>query len=197
LRQDPPVLTHVDVSLSCYTYHLASDDDYIPSPDDYSTYKFASLGYWNRALAEKWVSSTGDYLYTNVFSRDVVGMGHGRNVSDPDSQAVDFIVSDWSDEAPDGADFLLPNTINCPEYETGTSNRFEKRGNKPSHGKVCSNCKDSMKKKINDMCHTGKTPKQVCRQQKNPMPDCEDGIVNACSPGALTPEAMCVFMKLC
>jgi len=196
LRRSPPVALHVAPSLGCDMYRLDPMEDYVPTADDFSGYKFAELAYHSRALAEKWMDAEGNYVFLDVFSRDVVGMGNVRNMSDPDSQALDYTITDWSDKVPDGSNFMLPNTLKCVERNSTSllaGRRHEKRS-----ARKCNGCKDAMKKKIKDMCQSGKTPEQVCREQRKPVtPDCIDGITNSCVPGALTPEGMCKFMHIC
>jgi len=113
LRGPMATLTFIGPKLECLVQRLPSTDDSVPSADDFSAYKFDSLAYWNRALAEKWVDADRNYLYLDVFTRSLVGMGSGRNVSDPQDQSIDYHVFDWSNKAPDGEEFRLPSTINC------------------------------------------------------------------------------------
>jgi len=207
LRSLPPRAYHIERGLTCDVYKLDPAVDPIPTPDDYSSYKFMQTGYYNRAFSEKWADQDGNYIWINAFSRDLVGMGTGRNASDPESQALEYIITEWSDKQPDGTLFILPGVLTCIERNSTTSvNTFGVRGNLHKQKReaqidkrVCNGCKDSMKKKIFDMCQRGKTPEQVCREQNKGVvtPQCVDGIINSCQPGALTPDGMCKFMRLC
>lgn len=94
----------------CWVEKL-NDNVLAPQPEDYSQYTFSKFQYWNRALAEEWIDGFGGYLYVDMFSRDVVGMG---NESTADGAVpMYYNIYGWSDSAPDGTLFLLPNTLQC------------------------------------------------------------------------------------
>jgi len=203
LRENPAILTMIGPHLVCQTHRMTKADEMVPRPVDYSRYKFASLAYWNRALAEKWVNPAGDYVYTDVFSRDVVGMGSLRNASDPESQALDYLITDWSVAVPDGTAFLLPNTVKCTEVNT-TSAFYgpmltEKRGLfDPSKKTICLNCKKSMVTLVAKMCNGGDASQEaLCAKNYPTMAFCPTAIAAACKKGALTPESLCRFGGLC
>jgi len=205
LRENPAVLTMIGPHLVCQTHRLTRTDDMIPSPVDYSRYKFSSLAYWNRALAEKWVNPTGDYVYTNIFSRDVVGMGSARNTSDPQSQQLDYIISEWSTSVPSGVFFDLPNTIKCTEVNATVA--FEEDGQvitskrglfSPSRGQICSGCQRSMVGTVAKMCQGGDAGQEaLCAKNYPTMAFCPTAMASACKAGALTPTSLCKFAGLC
>jgi len=203
LRENPAVLTMIGPHLVCQTHKMTRIDDLIPSPPDYSLYKFDSLAYWNRAMAEKWVSPTGDYVYTNVFSRAIVGMGSTRNVSDPDSQALDYVISDWTDKVPAGTSFDLPGTVKCSEVNATESFHAHLTSNKrglfsPSKGQICNGCKKSMVGMVQKMCNGGDAGQEAnCAKNYPTMAFCPTAIAAACSKNALTPESLCRFAGLC
>jgi len=203
LRENPAILTMIGPHLVCQTHRMTRNDDMVPSPTDYSRYKFASLAYWNRAMAEKWVSPSGDYVYTNVFSRDVVGMGNMRNASDPESQALDYIITNWSEAVPSGTTFDLPNTVKCTEVNV-TAGPVPplismKRGLfTPSKGQICNGCRRSMVSMIAKVCAGGDGGQEAaCAKNYPNMAFCPTAMAAACKPGALTPDSMCRLAGLC
>jgi len=204
LREDTAILTMIGPHLVCQTHRLTKTDDMVPSRDDYSAYKFDSLAYWNRAMAERWVDAAGRYVFTNVFTRDIVGMGNLRNASDPDSQALDYVISDWSDKAPDGTDFLLPNTVKCTEVNASENAlpHFMRGLFGPSKGQICNGCKKSMADMItkmqNQMCGGGEEGQdRACAKYYPTMGFCPTMLADVCKKGSLNADGMCKMARLC
>jgi len=215
LRAPTPVLNFISPQGTCKTQILDSDDDVIPQPDDYTDYQFTSLGYWNRALAEKWMDTDGNYLYLDVFTRDIVGMGSVANKSDPDDQDIDYQVWDWSSDAPSGDLFLLPNTVQCtpvtpvPKAE---KKRFLGIGGKKKKAR-CNTCKEGIQNVRNAFC--GKPPKfpfpgapkplppparakeKYCEQYMPGFAFCALVFSNGCDEDLLNPSVQCKQQGAC
>jgi len=210
LRGAKPVLTFIGPKLECMMQELPAGDPSVPSPDDFSGLKFHSLAYWNRALAERWVDSDNNYLYLDVFSREVVGMGSIANASDPDDQSVDYHVYEWSSEAPDGALFRLPTTVKCelvnasgtPPLDPKVLARHVKSDSGKRrflgiHGKkwhICNNCVKGMQRVYDLACGPRATEKGRMDACKIYMPNlsyCSIILATACKEGKLNPKTMC------
>jgi hypothetical protein len=214
LRAPTPLLNFISPKATCMTQVLDSDDDVIPVPDDYTDYKFTSLGYWNRALAEKWMDTDGNYLYLDVFTRDIVGMGSVANKSDPDDQDIDYQIWDWSSDAPSGDLFLLPSTVQCtpvtPAVIKKTQKRFLGIGAKKQHEK-CDCCLKGMRNVHNLACGAppkkpgGPRPPPPSQEDKEKackiyMPGfamCAMVMGNACDEGMLHPKTICKQQGAC
>jgi hypothetical protein len=209
LRGAKAVLTYIGPKLECMMQEVPADDPSVPSPDDFSAHRFDSLSYWNRALAEKWIDADMNYIYLDVFTREVVGMGTARDPQDPDDQAIDYHVVDWSDEAPDGAEFRLPGTVKCewvnasgtppmdPSFLARAVAVEQKKRIFGIHGKkwhTCHNCVKGMQHLYDLACGPKATEAgrmQACKQYMPNLQFCSTILATACAEGAIHPKVMC------
>jgi hypothetical protein len=115
LREVQPTVYTIDSLADCWVQQLSSNIT-APMPFDWSYYTLDNVTYFNRALAEEWGDGYGGVVYVDVFSRNVVGMG---NTSlDDDGQTIFWNIEKWTDDRPDGTEFLLPNTIPCKAIDS-------------------------------------------------------------------------------
>jgi len=198
LRGPKAVLTFIGPKLECLIQQLPSNDDSVPQPDDFSANKLDSLAYWNRALAEKWVDADRNYLYLDVFNRNVVGMGTMRNMSDPQDQAIDYHVFDWSNKAPDGEQFRVPNTVKCTIVNaTGDSPTDSKKrifGIRSKAWHTCDKCKKGMQTVYDRSCGQRATEEgrlAACKQFMPNLEYCSIIMGTMCKEGAINPAVMC------
>jgi len=109
LREEIPTLTTISAQLECKIQRVSSTLR-APTPGDFSRYTFQTFRYYNSALAEMWGDRLGGYVMVDLFTRGVVGMG---NTSNAGGQSLKTRIAQWTDKAPDGTLFLLPNTLPC------------------------------------------------------------------------------------
>jgi len=110
LRESTPHVYTVDANAQCWVEKLDSNVT-APTVPDWSAFKFARLTYFNKALVEQWIDVNDVVLYVDVFNRDVVGTG--ILTPDEDGETIFYSIDEWTDEKPDGTNFLLPTTIPC------------------------------------------------------------------------------------
>jgi len=201
LRGDAPSLTFFGLDATCQHAVLDPLTDYVPEPDDYSDFTLNSVTFWNRALAEKWVDLNGNYIFVDVFTRNLVGKGNAKNMSDPESQAFDYTIWDWSEETPDGTLFILPNTFSCSEVESTPLARTRAVSfGKPSCKQKCNGCKSSIGKMVKTMCQGGKQGQaKWCKLNQPKVDECPEVLESACQKDGtgLTADAFCKMMRLC
>jgi len=120
MREVQPIVFTIDMNAQCWVEKLDSNVT-APTPPDWSQFQLNQVTFFNRAFAEEWTDGYGGYVYVDVFSRDVVGMGNSS--TDSDGETIFYNINDWTDDRPDGTEFLLPNTVPCkpigslPEYK--------------------------------------------------------------------------------
>lgn len=181
---------------------LPTTDDSVPKIDDFSTYKFDSVAYWNRALAEKWVDEDRNYLYLDVFTRDVVGMGTARNLSDPKDQSIDYHIFNWSTKSPNGDEFRLPDIFKCTTVNAsgvGSSlfvENSEKRifGIKSKAWHTCDKCMKGAAQVQATSCGPRATEESrlaACRKFMPNLEYCSIIMGTICAEKSMQPRVMC------
>jgi len=194
----------IDQTATCWVEKL-DDNVTAPSPPDWSQFQLNEVTYFNRALAEEWTDGFGGYVYVDVFSRDVVGMGNSS--TDDDGETIFYNINDWTDNRPDGTEFLLPNTIPCkmiadlPEYK-----KFDVAAVKQNHQGVrpafglpnfkCIGCKLAIGIVLGRLC-TG-IGAAACAAFPPAIPFCAVLAGLACKKGiSLGKDKACKIIHLC
>jgi len=202
LRGATPTMNFISPSATCKSHVLDLDADSAPLPEDYTGYTFDSLSYsWNRALAEKWIDTDGNYLYLDAFTRDIIGMGRVANKSDSDDQDVDYQISDWSTDAPDVDLFLVPSSVQCtpvtPIVPVVSKERFLGIGKKKKKEK-CKACTQGMQNVKDLACGrpggpppSAESKEAACKKYMPTFDMCAFVMGNACDEGLLNPGTIC------
>jgi len=196
-RENPPVVTTIDDKVQCYTQKL--DPALSPQPWDFSNYNFIGFKWMNRALAEQWAESGGGVVYSDVFSRDIVGQG---NVS----SGFMYNILQWSDKPPSGTMFLLPNTMSCKALNTSSSVRKlaqalgvhvpqNNRGISPMGGIQCELCKKGIALIKGRVCQVAGAA--ACAPFPPAVPFCGVLAGVLCAAVPATDQKACQIIHLC
>jgi len=198
LRETQPIVQTIDQNAQCFVQKL-NDNLFAPMPDDYSSYSFQQFKYFNRALAEMWTEPGGGYLYVDIFTRDIVGMGN--STASEDGTVSFYNIFDWSDKTPDGTSFLLPNTLGCKAINASDAEAIVPDHAVKPHGIgsfiKCNACQIGIGLVLGRLCGVGGAA--VCAPFPPAVPFCALLAQGACSLGAkkLDKTSACRIIKMC
>jgi hypothetical protein len=202
MRETQPIVFTIDSNANCWVEKLDSNVS-APVPPDWSAYSLSQVTYFNRALAEEWTDGYGGLVYVDVFSRDVVGMGN--STLDDDGQSLFYNIQSWTDDRPDGTEFLLPNTIPCkpigalPDYKPVAETYKQAKKVHPAGALFsfkCTGCKLAIGIIIGRLC--GTLGAAACAPFPPAIPFCAVLAGIACKKGAdLGKTKACQIIHLC
>jgi len=197
MRDKNPIVTTIDSNVQCWVQTL-SDSVSAPRAGDFKSYTYGQLAYFNRALSEAWVEPGGGYLYVDVFSRAIVGMGN--NTPGDDGSVYYYNIQDWTEKAPDGTVFLLPNTIKCQNITSAPlSNvpRIHPLISFPIKTITCTACHIGISKILGKV-GCGSAGAAACVAFPPAVPFCSALATAACSAGGkLASDKACKIIHAC
>jgi hypothetical protein len=195
LREQQPIVSTIDSNAQCVVEKLDSNVT-APMPMDWSGFQFNQLTYFNRALAEEWTDGFGGLVYVDVFDRDIVGMGNTS--TGDDGESIFYNIMEWTDQKPDGTEFLLPNTVLCKPVQTLAG--FAKAPKFAPHSAMfslkCTACKIGIGVVIGRLCSIGGAA--ACAVFPPSIPFCSVLAGLACKRGAsLGKDKACKVIHMC